>query len=86
MPPEEAKLPAETNQGDQAAFDDLFARHEAALYRFTRYLTREPELAEELYQETWLRAARHLRRCSAHDLPRDFRQWLFAVAANLLSD
>ena len=85
MPRGDAKLPVEARRGDPAAFADLFARHEADLFRFTRYLAREEDLAEELYQETWLRVARRLRACD--EMRRDdFRKWLFTVAANLFRD
>jgi len=85
MPPEEAKRLNEASRGDPATFADLFARHEADLFRFTRYLAREADLAEELYQETWLRVTHRLRG-GGKQLPDDFRKWLFTVAANLFRD
>ncbi len=85
MPRGEAKLLDDARRGDPAAFADLFARHEADLFRFARYLARDPDLAEELYQETWLRVARRLRDGDRR-LPTDVRKWLFTVAANLFRD
>ena len=44
-------------QGDTAAFDVLYARHEAALYRFVRRLlgAESPAQADEVFQDAWLR-------------------------------
>jgi RNA polymerase sigma-70 factor (ECF subfamily) len=43
--------------GDAAAFDVLYARHEAALYRFVRRLlgARLAAQADEVFQDAWLR-------------------------------
>ena len=49
--------------GDAAAFESLYARHQAALYRFVRRLlgSSAATQADEVFQDTWLRAiqARH---------------------------
>ncbi|GLY00672.1 MULTISPECIES: sigma-70 family RNA polymerase sigma factor [Actinoplanes] len=65
--------------------DALHADHYASLLRFLIRLTHgEQQTAEDLAQETMLRAWRH-----ADRLPDDFggeRRWLFAVARNLVID
>ncbi len=82
MPREDAELLAKASRGDQSAFAALYAMYETDLYRFVFHLAGGPEGAEELFQETWLRAVRHLGRRPVLD----FKRWLFAIAANLHRD
>jgi DNA-directed RNA polymerase specialized sigma24 family protein len=44
-------------RGDSGAFDELYARHEGALFRFVRRLLGASlaAQADEVFQETWLR-------------------------------
>ena len=42
-------------QGDAGAFDTLYARHKGPLFRFVLRAVRERAMAEELYQEIWMR-------------------------------
>ena len=66
--------------GDAAAFERLYARHQAALYRFVhRLLGRDAATqADEVFQDTWLRAiqARH----GWQPQGASFRTWLFTLA------
>ena len=60
-------------------FDDLLDRYQAELYRFALHLTRNRCDADDLYQETMLRAFRafgRLREGSNH------RAWLYKIATN----
>lgn len=73
-------------QGDGAAFDQLYARHEAALLRFVRRLlgTRLAAQADEVFQDTWMRiiGAR-----ASFDAERaGWRTWAFTIAHNLAMD
>ena len=72
--------------GDAAAFDRLYARHEAALLRFVRRLlgTRLAAQADEVFQDTWMRiiGAR-----AGFDATRaSWRTWAFTIAHNLAMD
>ncbi|HEX7888827.1 MAG TPA: sigma-70 family RNA polymerase sigma factor [Ramlibacter sp.] len=91
MPPAFRELPDEDLMlayagGDAAAFDVLYARHEAALYRFVRRLLGAPlaAQADEVFQDAWLRivAAR------ASFVPRGaaWRTWAFTIAHNAAMD
>lgn len=66
--------------GDGAAFEQLYARHQAALYRFVRRLlgSAAGTQADEVFQDTWLRAiqARH----SWQAQGAAWRTWLFTLA------
>ncbi|WIM11021.1 RNA polymerase sigma factor [Enhydrobacter sp.] len=59
-----------------------FARHRSALLRFLQRRLSNATLAEDLTQETWLRAA-NAQNAAAIDNPRGF---LFSIAANLAID
>lgn len=59
-----------------------FAEHRVALQRFLHRKLRDLALAEDLTQETWLRAA-HVQSPAAIDNPRGF---LFRIASNLALD
>jgi RNA polymerase sigma factor (sigma-70 family) len=67
-------------QGDARAFEQLYARHHAALYRFVRrVLGREAGTqADEVFQDTWLRVVRARERWAPQGAT--FRTWLFTLA------
>jgi RNA polymerase sigma-70 factor (ECF subfamily) len=68
--------------GDLAAFDSLYTRHKAALYRFFRRQC-PAEDAEELYQDTWLKIIRAKRRYAVRAR---FSTYLYRIAHNGLID
>lgn len=69
--------------GDVAAFDALYARHEAPLWRFLLRLCRDRATAEELTQETWFAVAREAPRFRADGR---FMPWLYTIARNRVID
>ena len=73
-------------QGDSAAFDQLYARHEAALLRFVRRLlgTRLAAQADEVFQDTWMRII--AARASFNAERAGWRTWAFTIAHNLAMD
>ncbi|MBK5518148.1 RNA polymerase sigma factor [Pseudomonas sp. TH10] len=70
-------------EGDGAAFEILYARHRQGLYRFLLGLSGKPELADEIFQETWLSL---IRSASQPQGRATFRTWLFQIARNRLID
>jgi RNA polymerase sigma-70 factor (ECF subfamily) len=66
--------------GDAAALDVVFDTFKRPLFTFLLRLSRRRDIAEELFEETWLRLVKHARR-----LRPDTRlgAWLFTVARNL---
>ena len=78
--PTDDTLMAAYAQGDAAAFERLYTRHQAGLYRFVRRLLGSALSAQvdEVFQDTWLRVV-HARASWA---PRgaSFRTWLFTLA------
>ena len=87
-PPEatDDTLMAAYAQGDAAAFERLYARHQAGLYRFVRRLLGAAHSAhtDEVFQDTWLRVVN----ARAHWLPQgaSFRTWLFTLAHHRVID
>jgi RNA polymerase sigma factor (sigma-70 family) len=68
------------SSGDEAAFAALYDRHTPRVYGFVLRLTGGDSMeAEDLMQETWLRAARGLTRFQWKSA---FRTWLTAIALN----
>lgn len=69
--------------GDEKATRELLERFHRPLYGTLLRLTRNPADAEELFQETFLRA---LHAGSRFDASRRFKPWIFAIAVNLARD
>lgn len=91
MPPAQRDLPDEDlmlayARGDAAAFDLLYARHEAGLYRFVRRLLGAPlaAQADEVFQEAWLRIVAH--RAGFAPRAASWKTWAFTIAHNLAMD
>ncbi|MGE0216660.1 sigma-70 family RNA polymerase sigma factor [Mycolicibacterium sp.] len=62
----------------------LYDEHAAALWRYALRLTGDPARAEDVVQETLLRAWRHPEVTA--DVDRSARAWLFTVARNMIID
>jgi RNA polymerase sigma-70 factor (ECF subfamily) len=62
----------------------LYDEHAAALWRYALRLTGDQARAEDVVQETLLRAWRHPE--VTDDVERSARAWLFTVARNLIID
>lgn len=74
---------ARLRRGDQQALDAVMARYQHRLYRYLLRLAKEPALAEDLFQQTWIRVVEKIR---YFDPRRNFEAWLFSVARNLAID
>ena len=77
---QEADWVARTLAGDQRAFEALVRRYQAPLGRMLRAMVRNPQDAEDLLQETFLRAFRFLHR---FDQTRPFGPWILRIGGNL---
>jgi len=69
--------------GDMAAFETLYERHRAPLYRYLLRLAGDPATANDLYQGSWEKVIKARKRYQA-DAP--FRAWLYRVAHNHAMD
>lgn len=70
-------------EGEASAFDRLYARHKGPLFRFMLRSIKDRSVAEELYQEVWMRAieARH-----RYEPQAKFSTWLYTIAHNRMVD
>ncbi len=68
---------------DPDVLDQLIERYQHRLYRYLLFLTGNPHLAEDLFQETWIRV---LERGHQYNSKSKFDSWLFAIARNLVID
>jgi RNA polymerase sigma-70 factor (ECF subfamily) len=73
------ELVARIQAGDEDAFEALVARYQAPLFRYLLGFVGQREQAEDLLQETFLRAFRAIGRL---DDPATLRPWLYRIAHN----
>ena len=70
-------------QGDTAAFEELVRHYDGRVLRLAMHLTDSTEDAQDIYQETFLRAYRNIERfrfeCS-------FYTWIYRIVTNLCCD
>jgi len=76
----DGRLPCDADE----AIRQLYCRHAEALRVYVQRFSTDRASAEDVVQETFIRAWRHLPQLSADDRP--VRPWLFRVARNLLID
>src|SRR5882757_715404 len=82
----DAALMAAYAGGDARAFERLYARHQAPLYRFVRRLL-GPALnaqTDEVFQDTWLRVVQARARWQPQGA--SFRTWLYTLAHHRVID
>ena len=75
----EARLVAQALGGSEAAFEQIVRRHQRAVLRLLVRLTGDTGLAEDLAQETFVKAFRSL---GAFDTARRLSSWLLRIAHN----
>lgn len=70
-------------RGDAGAFETLYRRHRGPLYRFVLRAIKQRSVAEELFQEAWIRV---IEARSRYAPQARFTTWLYTIAHNLLVD
>lgn len=70
-------------QGDAGSFETLYARHKGPLYRYVLRSIRDRGVAEELYQEIWMRVIEARGR---YTVRAKFTTWLYTIAHNRMTD
>ena len=80
---DESTLIRHAANGDAAAWEPLVLAHQEAVFRLSYLLLGDPDDAEDVAQETFLRAWNHLKR---FDTTRPLRPWLLNIASNLASN
>jgi RNA polymerase sigma-70 factor (ECF subfamily) len=83
MMDERAEIARGLRRRDPSVLDRLIEQYQHRLFRYLVYLAGNRSLAEDLFQETWLRV---LERGRQYDGKSPFETWLFAIARHLLID
>jgi len=69
--------------GDLRAFEALYGRHRSALYRYLARHTRDPEVANDIFQEVWSRVITSRTR---YEPRAKFSTFLYRIAHNCFID
>jgi RNA polymerase sigma-70 factor, ECF subfamily len=83
MPHTDAAAVALARDGDSEAFRGLVERHSRAVFRLAHRMTGTPQDAEDVVQETFLRAYKQLSRFESRA---NFGTWLHRIAVNCSID
>ena len=77
------KLIAEARTGNQGAFNSLVGRYEMELYGYLRRYVGDATLAEDVFQNTFLKVYEKL---DQYEQGRPFRPWLYTIATHQAVD
>ena len=77
------KLIAEARTGNQGAFNSLVGRYEKELYGYLRRYVGDATLAEDVFQNTFLKVYEKL---DQYEQGRPFRPWLYTIATHQAVD
>jgi RNA polymerase sigma-70 factor (ECF subfamily) len=83
MEPSDLAVVARVKAGDHDAFRHLVERHSRSVFRLAYRLTGHEQDAEDVVQETFLRAFREIRRFEARS---SFATWLYRITVNCSHD
>jgi RNA polymerase sigma-70 factor (ECF subfamily) len=75
----ELLLVEKARQGDVEAFNSLISKYERRIYRMARQITQNDEDAEDVLQDTFLKAYEHLKSFQGQS---KFYTWLTRIAVN----
>jgi RNA polymerase sigma-70 factor (ECF subfamily) len=76
---EDATLVTQTREGDARAFSELVKRYEGKVFRLAQHVTQNREDAEDVLQETFLKAYEHLDQFRGDS---KFYTWIVRIAVN----
>ena len=80
--PSDAELVGRMASGDREAFADLFRRHQATVFRFSRQMLGSREAAEDVTQDVFIALARSVRRFDP--AMGSLTTYLYGIARNLI--
>jgi len=81
--PTDAELLNRYAAGDEDAFREIVNRYKNSLYAFLRQFLNSKDLADDVFQETFLQVFNSR---ESFDTDRPLRPWLFTIAANKAKD
>ena len=71
--------------GENRAFDELLARNQQKLYNYILFVVRDPELANDVFQDTFVKVITKLQEGKYTDSGK-FSFWLTRIAHNIIMD
>ena len=71
--------------GNNEAFDVLLLRHKTRLFNYIYQMVRDRDLADDIFQETFVKAITTIKQGRYNDLGK-FSAWLYRIARNLAVD
>ncbi|MDE6121262.1 MAG: sigma-70 family RNA polymerase sigma factor [Muribaculaceae bacterium] len=71
--------------GDNEAFDCLLLRHKQKLFNYILQMVKDRDLADDLFQETFVKAITTIKQGRYNDLGK-FSSWIGRIARNLVID
>jgi RNA polymerase sigma factor (sigma-70 family) len=72
-------------QGNQSSIEILINRHKSRVYTYILLLVKNPQLAEDIFQDTFIKVIKSLRRGKYQDKGK-FVSWVVRIAHNLIID
>jgi len=72
-------------EGDNRAFDELLTRNQQKLYNYIMFVVRDPELANDVFQDTFVKVISKLQEGKYTDSGK-FSFWLTRIAHNVIMD
>src|SRR5712671_2544899 len=76
---DESQLVAQSRKGDMPAFSELVRRYEGKIFRLAQHITQNREDAEDVLQETFMKAYEHLDQFKGDS---KFYTWIVRIAVN----
>jgi RNA polymerase sigma-70 factor, ECF subfamily len=76
---DESVLVAQAREGDTRAFSELVRRYEGKIFRLAQHVTQNREDAEDVLQETFMKAYEHLDQFQGNS---KFYTWVVRIAVN----
>lgn len=83
MEKSDKNLVEEYLDGDESAFSGLLNKHLKPVYNFVYRFVNEAQTANDLVQETFLKAWKNIKR---FDTGKNFKTWIFTIAKNTTYD
>src|SRR5580700_7738323 len=77
--PDETAVVLQARKGDAKAFSELVRRYEGKIFRLAMHITQNREDAEDVLQETFLKAYEHLDQFQGNS---KFYTWIVRIAVN----
>src|SRR2546421_1467416 len=76
---DESTLVSQAREGDKSAFGELVRRYEGKIFRLAQHVTQNREDAEDVLQETFMKAYEHLEQFKGDS---KFYTWIVRIAVN----